>query len=317
MSSLESPQAAPAAASQSTPTTSPNAAPNATGSAAQAHWVSDWVKADGSLNNSALERLPDHLKPLKDIWGRAKTIDDIGTMDLNSRHMNGKKALAPLPPGSPPEVLAERKTLLDSLNGVPPDIKGYALAKPDNLPADQWSQPLADNFAKWCLDNSVSPTAAKKMIELQAQGIQAQVAENEKYVQQYHAKQQETFDAQIRQENIPQEKAGALIEKGVRSLGGDPESPEIQKLLKDSATVRLWAMHHAISIGESPSVTNSSQNSGATDPAKEAADIVSNPAHPLNAAFWNKDQKFSQTAQRAAIERRNQLLQLAESRPKR
>lgn len=312
--STEAPLVAPpVSAPPPTPSPASNPASNAPVSAAQGHWVSDWVKTDGTLNNSALDRLPDHLKPLKDIWGRAKTIDDIGTMDLNSRHMNGKKALAPLPPGSPPEVLAERKTLLDSLNGVPATSKDYGISRPADLPEQFWSEPAANNLAAWAHKHSVSPAAAKELMSTHAELIKGQAAEHEQYVTKYHGEQQQLFDSTIRQENIPQERASALIEKGVRSLGGDPASAEIQRLLKDSATVRLWAMHHAISIGESPTVTASSQGTGVADPAAAAADISSNPANPLHAAFWNKDGKFSRTVHDQAVEKRNQLLQLAES----
>ena len=282
-------------------------------SAVQPAWYSEWIKQDGSLNPSALERLPDHLKPLKDIWGRAKSIEDVGTMDLNSRHMNGKKGLAPLPADAPKEVLAERKALLDTINGVPPSAKDYGIAKPADLPDGAWSQPAADNLQAWAHKHSVSPAAAKELMTAHAEIIKGQIAEQSKYESTFWAGQQQAFEAQIRQENIPTDKASALVEKGAIALGLDLNDEQTKTFMKGK-DARLMAMRHAIAIGEDHVVNGSSPNTGEADPEAAARDIQRNPANPLHAAYWNKGGTLGRAAQEAAVEKVNGLLRQAEAK---
>ncbi len=302
----------PAPFAPAAPTPTPAAAP-APSSAAQPAWYQEFLQQDGSLNAKALDRLPDHLKPLKSTWEKAKTIEELGVIHLNSQHLNGKKALAPLPPDAPDAVKTERKALLDGINGVPATPKEYGITRPQDLPEQFWSQPAADNLAKWAHDNSVSPAAAQKLMQEHAKIIKADVANHEQYVADYQKGQQQTFEAQIRQENISGEKASALIEKGAIALGLDPASPETQKLFKDSAQVRLMAMRHAIAIGEDHAVTSNSQGTGQGDPEAAAKDIQRNPANPLYAAYWNKGGALGRAAQEAAVERVNGLLRQAEA----
>ncbi len=310
---MEATTATPPAAA---PAAQPPASGATTGSAVQPAWFRDYIKEDGSLNPSALDRLPDHLKPLKSTWERAKTFEDLGTMHLNSQHLNGKKALAPLPADAPEHVRTERKALMDSLAGVPATPKEYGIARPQDLPEQFWSEPAANNLAAWAHKHSVSPAAAKELMMTHADLIKGQAAEHEQYVSKYHGEQQAAFEAQIKQENIPGDKASALIEKGALSLGLDPQSAETQKLFKDSAAVRLMAMRHAIAIGEDHAVTSSSTGTQEPDPEAAAKDIQGNPANPLYAAYWNKDQKYSREAQQSAVEKVNGLLRQASAKPR-
>lgn len=314
MSTLEAPPAAPA--SNTPPPAAPSTPPAPQASAVQTAWFRDYIKEDGTLNPSALDRLPDHLKPLKSTWERAKTFEDLGTMHLNSQHLNGKKALAPLPADAPEAVKTERKALLDSLHGVPPTPKDYGIARPADLPEQFWSEPAANNLAAWAHKHSVSPAAAKELMSTHAELIKGQAAEHEQYVSKYQGEQQTAFEAQIRQENIPAERAAALVEKGAIALGLDPTSEATQKLFKDSALVRLMAMRHAISTGEDTTVTANSQGSAQPDPEMAANDIRTNTANPLHAAFWNKGGTYSRTQQEQAVAKHNELLKLAAAKPK-
>ena len=274
-----------------------------TTSAVSEPWFKDWVQSDGSLNSAALERLPDHLKPLKDTWGRIKSIDDLGVSTVNAQVLIGKKALAPLPPGSPPEAVTARKQLLDTINGVPSDPKAYNITKPQEVPDAQWNQGLADNFSKWCHTHSVSPAAAKELMNLQMTGVRGQLEAQAQYENTFWADQQKTFEAQVRAEGIPADRAAMLVEKGAVAAGLDLNNERTKIFLK-GADARLLAMHHAIAIGEDRS---SAPNAGGGESSNLSERLSEARAHP---AFWNKEGKYSRTDHDAAVNRVNELLRL-------
>lgn len=301
---------APAAQSEAAPAAAP-----AQPSAAQSPWFSEFLQQDGSLNHKALDRMPDHLKPLKETWSRAKNFEDIGTMYLNSQHLNGKKALAPLPPDAPANVIAERKQLLDNLNGVPADPKGYGIARPQDFPEQLWSQTAADNLSAWAHKWSVPPAAAKELQASHGKVIQDMAATQAQHEGEFWKAEQSAFEAQIRQEGVSSDKAAALVEKGALKLGLDPQAESTKVFLKGSMA-RLMAMRHAIATGEDHVVTSNSQSAAAPDPTAAAADIRSNPANPLHGAYWNKGGAFSRSAHDSAVEKHNELLKLAEGKRK-
>jgi hypothetical protein len=251
---------------------------------------------------------------------RAKNFEDVLITMQNQQFLNGKKALAPLPAGSPPEVLAERKALLDSLNGVPAlpagtpaTAKEYGLTRPESLPEAQWNQGMADGFAAWAHKNSISPAAAREMMGIQAKAVEGQLQEQGKYVEQYWAKQQETFDATIRRDNIPADRASALVEKGALALGWNLDDPNVQNFMK-SADARLGAMRHAIAIGEDTVIAPGGTERAESNPAELAASARSDPSNPLYAAYWNKGGTQSRAAHEAAVQKVNGWLQMAEDR---
>jgi len=277
-------------------------------------WFRDFIREDGSLNHAALDRAPDHVKPIVETWKRAKNFEDIAVQHTNSNFLNGKKALAPLPDGAPPEVVAERRKLLESINGVPSDPKGYGIQRPPELPENLWSEPAAQNLAKWAHENCVSPQAAQKLMSEHAKIIMAQAAEIQQGETKFWNDQQSAFEAQIRQDNIPAEKASALVEKGAIALGLDPTNEQTKIFLKGK-DARLMAMRHAIAIGEDSAVTANTTGQGQQDPQAAADDILRNPQNPMYSAFWQKKGESS-AAHNAAVQRRNELLQLAAAKQK-
>jgi hypothetical protein len=240
----------------------------------------DWMKPDGSLNPSAYERLPEDIRYMKDTLGKYKTAEELVRGMAYAQTFAGKKGLLPLPENAPPEVRAERKTVLDSINGVPKEAKDYGISRPADMPEQQWNQPLADGFAKWAHENSVSPTAAKKLIAVQMEAVKGQLAEQAKYEQTFFDGHAKAFESTVRTENIPLERANSLAERGAVALGLDPNKPEHAILLKNSA-VKLMAMRHAIATGEDKFVTGEAQKGAEGDPLTLASDAVHNKANPL------------------------------------
>lgn len=301
--STEAPPAPPAAPPAGAP---PAAAP----SAATQPFYADWLGADGALNTKSLDRLPDHLKGMRPTLEKYGKIEDALMGWQNQQMMAGKKALAPLPADAPAAVLAERKQLLDTINGVPADSKGYAITRPQDFPEQAWSQPAADNLAAWAHKHSVSPAAAKELMMEHGKITQGMMAEQQQHETNFWADQQKAFDGIIRQENIAPERASALVEKGAIALGLDPNDPET-KLLLQGSKARLMAMRHAIATGESGTVQAQGSSPAIPDPSAAASDIQTNPANPLHGPYWNKEGKYSRAAQEAAVAKHLELLRLS------
>ena len=287
----------------------PPAAPPAAPINNTPYWQ-DLIGSDGTINHKSLERLPDHLKDVAPLLQNRKTMDDalMGWKQANT--LASKKALAPLAPNAPPEVLAERKALLDGLNGVPKEAKDYAIAKPKDLPDAAWHQGLADGFAKWAQENSVSPAAAQKLMSLNLGFVQEQIKAQAANETAFWGEQQKAFDARIKTENIAGDRAAALIEKGIVAMGLDPANPQTAIWLKGS-DARYVLMKHAMAIGEDAALTgNEGTGSGGKDYATEARSILSDKANPLNGPYWNQGNKYSRSDHDAAVSRYLELMKL-------
>lgn len=301
---VSSPSPAPAAAPAAAP--SPNAAPV---SAVAEPWFKDWIKADGSLDNKALDRLPDHAKGLKASWANLKTIDDLATTSVHQQFLVGKKALAPLPADAPAPVLAERKALMDSINGVPAAPKDYGIVKPADLPDAAWLPDMAEGFAKWAHENSVSPAAAKKLMALQMDTVKTQLGKQAVYEQQFWAQEQATFDSLTKADNIPSDRASQLVETGAIKLGLDLNDERTKTFLKGT-NARLMAMRHAIATGEDNFVQGDSKASE-NNPAELARSVMHDKSNPLYEQYWNRDGKFPRDVAEAARAKVNEWHRLA------
>lgn len=281
------------------------------GSGISEPWAKEWIKGDFTLNHEALSRLPDHLKALEPTLKRQQNLEGILIDYAHKTNLAGQKGLTPLMPGSPPEVIAKRKEFLDTANGVPKTWQEYGVQKPQDLKDEVWDGKLAEGVAQWAHKYSVPPTAVKELVDLSVSQAKGRLTENEQHVTQFWANEQKIFDAAIRTENIPAERANALVEKGAVALGLDLKN-ESTKTFLQGATARLMAMHHAMAIGEDSAAVAGAEPTGmGTDYAAQAKDIRQNPANPLNGAYWNKGNKFSRSDHDAAVQRVNELIRLA------
>ncbi len=275
-------------------------------------WAKSWIQPDFTLDHKALDRLPDHLKSLRPTLERQKNFEGVlGALD-HAQMIAGKKALAPLPPEAPETAKLERKTLLDTINGVPASPKDYGISRPKDFPEAHWNQSLADKAVAWAHKNSVPPSAMKELVfEINGGEVKSQLAAQEQNENQFWAKEQQRFDSVVKKENIGGDRASALVEKGAIALGLDLTNEQTKTFLK-GADARLMAMRHAIAIGEDRVITGEGENSGGTrDYAAEATDIQRNPANPEYAVYRNKDQKYSRAQQDSVVAKVNRLHALA------
>jgi len=283
----------------------PGAPPAAPPPAAPANepYTKDLFAADWSVNHKAIERLPDHLKGAGPLLQNTKSFDDILMRWEQANNLASKKALAPLLPNAPKEVVAERAALLDAMNGVPADAKAYGITRESvakDIPESQWNQPLADSFAAWAKANHVPPAAARELVAIQSQAVKGQLAEQAKYETQFWAKEQKAFEDWTTTKGLAADRATALLEKAVVGLGLDPKDKQTETWLK-SALTRRTLIEHAISTGDDNSAAPSGGGGEGTNYAELAASARRDPDNPLYGPYRNIGGKYSRGDHEAAM----------------
>jgi hypothetical protein len=275
---------APTPVEANTPSATP--AVQANPSIVKEPYYKNLVNADGTLYHKALDNLPDHLAALKPTLARQKTIDDVFTVMSNQLGLIGRKALGPLPPNATPDMVSDRKVLLDSINGVPKDPKDYGITKPETLANELWNESLAKGAAEIAHKYSASPQMLKDLVALQTTEIQKQFLAQQEYERGFFQKQQDALTQTLKLENIPMTKAQELAERGAQKLGLDLQDPDKQRLMKNS-DVFLMAMRHALATSEDKFVSGESQGGLGGDPSALAKDATSNKSNPLYAPYWD------------------------------
>ena len=138
--------------------------------------------------------------------------------------------------------------------------------------------------------------------------MKGQLAAQAQYEQTFWSDQQKTFDAMIRQQNIPADRAASLVEKGAIALGLDL-SKESTKIMLKGADARLMAMRHALAIGEDNVVTGDTKMTE-SNPGDLARDAMHNKSNPLYEQYWNRDGKFPRAVQEAAVAKVTEWMRL-------
>ncbi len=266
-------------------------------------FYADWIKPDGQLNPESYSRLPEDIKFFGETLARYKTPEELVRGFASTKHFAGQKGLVPLAPNSPPEVIAQRKSMLDSLNGVPAKPAEYGISRPADFPEQHWNQPLADSFAAWAHENSVSPAAAKKLVfEIQGKFVRDQLTQLEDGQRQFLAVQRSAFEKQLRLDGIPVDRADQMVEQAAVSLGYDPKDPRDAMALNNAKT-RLALVRHAIAVGEDKFVQADGDKAGRGDAKAEYDDLLHNKDNPLYPALYNP----RHPQHKMAKERANQL----------
>lgn len=243
--------------------------------------------ASGKIDKTALDRLPDVLKPHKDWLAKYDTIEAALLGGANAHSMAVKKALTPLPADAPADAIAERKAHLDAINGVPkgdkPEIltKAYGIERPNDLPEMFWNQEGAGRFAMIAQKNSLSPGAVKELLGLQLELTKDEISRGQAMETEYYTKQDQDFAVASQRQGMDLTKATDLAIRGAKGLGLDPGSPIFK-----NAGVRLAMIRAHQLISEEKLITG--DPTAAEQPGNELAqarDIMQNPANPLHAAW--------------------------------
>ena len=187
---------------------------------------------------------------------------------------------------------AERKAHLDIANGVPQDVKGYGIKRPDTVPETQWSQAAADKLAATLQKHSGSPALAQELIGIQAQLVQDSMQQQQQAEQKFFAEQDTAFKTSVQQLNLAPDRANELVVRGAEILGINPKSP-----LLVTAEGRLACLKAQQLTAESTFKGDKGGDGGVVmDELAQARDIMSNPENPLNTAYYNEQHPMWRTA---------------------
>lgn len=254
---------------------------------------------DGKIDKASWDRLPDRLKTHADQFKKYDTVEALLDGFGNAHSMAVKKALAPLTGTEPPEIVAERNQLLDTINNVPKDPKGYGLARPADLPEQFWNQEGADKFALLAQKHHISPAAMKDLMGLQLELTRGEIAHGQTMETEYYTGQDKTFEAAMKTAGIDMEKATDLATRAAATLGIDPKS-----LIFRNASVKQALVRFANLVAEDKLVTGDNKQEG--DELAMARDIANNPQNPLYKAWHDPNDPQHE----AAKARRDELYRI-------
>ena len=235
---------------------------------------------DGRIDKTALDRLPDSLKPFKDQFAKYDTVESLLQGFGNAHTMAVKKALTPLTGTEPPEIVKERNELLDTINNVPKDPKGYGIARPEDLPEMFWNQPGADEFGKIAQQNHLSPAAVKDLLALQLKITRGEIERGKAMEAEYYSGQDKAFETEMQKQGVDLTKAMDLATRAAATLGIDPKSPIFKNADVRKALVRFSNLVSEDKLGAITPADGGTQNE-----REMALDIARNPQNPLYKAF--------------------------------
>ncbi len=194
-------------------------APGAGAAAAPVPYYADLIGKDGTLNHGAFERLPENLRPLAPSLANIKTTDQLFEKISHLNALAGRKGLAPLPADAKPEDIAAQQAILRAVNGVPEKAEGYSFKRPDDLPETAWN----DNHAKAAQEllhkHNASPALAKDLLALQVQLTKENLGDQQKYVTDFFAAQDQEFRTALQKEGLDYDKTMGLIEQTALRFG--------------------------------------------------------------------------------------------------
>lgn len=167
-STMAAPPAPPTGAPS--PSVSPTGVPAPSGAPAPSTgtgtpWFTSWLRNDGTLDATALDKLPDTAKDLKGHLGLFQKFDDFITSTGNLRRVASLKGLTPLRAEATDAEKAAHKTEVRKFFGVPDKPEGYGFKRPDSVPEDMWDDGFAQTMAKAMHDADVPPATAKALFD--------------------------------------------------------------------------------------------------------------------------------------------------------
>lgn len=274
--------------------TDPNAAQAAATS--QEHWAHNWLKPDGSLDHTAFDKAPDEFKAFRKDVERYKTVDEYLKGQRERDALLGKKGIVdPLPSNATEAQKAERAALLRRVNGVPEKAEGYGLAKPQDLPDQFWNNEFASEVAKAMQEEAVSPSAAKRLFDLNLKYTQASIKAQQEAEKAWFANQDKLARDVAGKEGMSMEDAMKYAQLAGRKFGVAADNP----ILKNASALLALARVGRL-LGETSLVQGDvndfslAANMAPEAAAKEATRIQTDKTHPLYAAYWNRDGKHSE-----------------------
>lgn len=240
-----------------------------------------WIGADGKIDKTAYDRLPDHLKPFAETFKKYDTDEAFLGAFAHSIGLNGKKGLMPLPKDASEPDREAWNSRLRELLGVPKDPSGYGvLEKPKDVPDEMWNGEYVQTMAGIMHKYNAPPEMVKALFEADAKfGATAQ-AKGKDAVAQTYAKAAQEVDQAFGADK-PAKLAGA--KRAAATLGLDVQDPSVG----NNPKVIIALAKMAELLGEDKLVRGGSEGTGpgGLNDRERAKDIVFNKSNPLFEAY--------------------------------
>ena len=216
-----------------------------------------FIQPDGSFNFADIGTLPDSDEKAfaSHTLSKYKNVDEAMKAFRHTTGLVGAKGLLPLPATATPQERESFNKRLGEVLGIPKDAAGYAIKRPDDMPAEAWSDEHANAVAEIARKNNIPPAAMQELVAAQTEFVKKSVAS------QQQAQEQATTQAfgELQQEWGDRYNANlVLAARSAKTLGLNVDDPTIGN---NPAMIR--AMHKFASlVSEHSLVTGGEVSSG-------------------------------------------------------
>ena len=139
--------------------------------------------------------------------------------------------------------------------GIPKDAAGYGIKRPDDMPAEAWSDEHATAVAEIARKNNIPPAAMQELVAAQNEFVKKSVAAQQ---QAQEIAEKEGLDALIQEWGPNKDRNLVLSARSAKTLGFDPND---KRYGNDATFIR--AMHKFASlVSEHSLVTGGEMSSG-------------------------------------------------------
>jgi len=259
----------------------------------------------GAFKQGWVDTLPPDLKDYASTLGKYPNVAELLRGHGNAQKLIGQKGAQGIkPPGpdaKPEEIAAFRKAL-----GVPDDVAGYDIKKPENLPEGvEWNDEDVNGFKKLAHDIGLTPAQAAKLVEYDTARMGAKAVKGKEGLDAFVAGQRDAltkewgdgYDSKIQAAKLFAQEASDYLKVDLLKSG----------YANDATFIRLAEYAYQCSKDarkEDKFVASNKVGLGLTG-ADQAEDIRRNPANPWHAAYNGKEGKERQAQAQALMMRLN------------
>ena len=249
----------------------------------------------GAFKQGWVDTLPPDLKEYAGTLGKYPNAAELLRGHGNAQKLIGQRGApgvkVPGPDAKPEDVAAFRKAI-----GVPDDVAGYGLKKPDQLPEGvEWNEERVGEFASLAHELGLTPAQAQKLVAFDTERMGKMNAGGKVKLEAFVNGQRDELKREWGESY--QNNVGKAL-KTAEFLGLDPNDAEIGNSAK-----MIKALHSAAAlIQEDKFVASNKVGLGLTG-ADQAEDIRRNPANPWHAAYNGKEGKERQAQAQALMMR--------------
>ena len=216
-----------------------------------------FIKPDGSFDFADIGTLPDGDEKAfaSHTLSKYKNVDEAMKAFRHVNGLVGAKGLLPLPATATPQEREAFNKRLGEVLGIPKDAAGYAIKKPDDMPAEAWSDEHATAVAEIARKNNIPPAAMQELVAAQTAFVQKSYATQ---MQAQEIAEKEGLDALIQEWGPNKDRNLVLSARSAKTLGFDPND---KRYGNDATFIR--AMHKfATLVSEHSLVTGGEMSSG-------------------------------------------------------